>query len=285
MLKKIFSCGAAAVLFGNAAASVPNSVEGTFLKAAETPVYSLIAPPIADVISHSLAGVRKYAESMPSISAQNLYDHVKALRFEAGSKEEVDMYNTIMSYFRIQSNSQSGDTVRKKLAELSEALLWLENKAAGRLTGDNLTDFHMVQYLIGNDVFAHLPVNKMKMVLDAAKQYKDQADQAIFMDKLANQHGGVDLHVLDAHLLDEDHQIYDHIQALSVSAEVSQLSADQLDAEIIDQQNQLNQLSKGTYTLNGKQYPYTRTMRKHLKEIIETRLAALFSRRNSLPQE
>lgn len=285
MLKKIFSCGAAIVLFGNVAGSTPNSVEGTFLKAAETPAYSLIAPPITDVISHSLAGVQKYAKSMPSINAQNLYDHVKALRFEAGSKQEVDMYNTIMSYFRIQSNSQSGDTIRKKLAELSEALLWLENKVAGRLTGDNLTDFHMVQYLIGNDVFAHLPVDKMKVVLDAAKQYKDQADQAIFMDKLANQHGGVDLHVLDSHLLDEDHQIYDHIQALSVSAEVSQLSEDQLDAEIIDQQNQLNQLSKGTYTLNGKQYPYTRTMRKHLKGIIETRLAALFSRRNSLPQE
>lgn len=292
MSKRFFGGCIAMGLLGGAVinTSIAETSEGKVsvqpvLEEVAAPVYSIIAPAATDIIGHLLEDIQKYAKSAPSINAQNLYDYIKTLRFEAKTKQEINACNTLMSYFRVQSNSQSGDTIRKKLSDLSEAMVWLERKKAGRPTSDNITDFRIVQYLLGGEVFPHLTLNKMKVVLDAAQAYKDKAAQAAFMDNLVNQHGTVDLHVLDGHLLEENHQIYDHFQALSVPIQVSHLDTDQLDAEIINQQNQLNQLKRGTYKLNGKEHTYTKTMQKHLVYIISNRLAALILRKNTLSKQ
>ena len=136
--------------------------------------YALLAPESHDIIGYLIERVQKYAESQPSVNAQNIYDYIKSLRLEMKTKQEINACNFMMSYFRLQSNDQSGNVIRKKLADLSEAMLWLERKKNNRLSANYLTDFRIVSFLVSDEVFPHLTANNMKLVLNEVKKYKDK---------------------------------------------------------------------------------------------------------------
>lgn len=275
MLKKIILCCGAIGVLGSTAFVMASNLEPV-----PAPVFNLTAPTTTDAIGHLLLNLRNYAKSMPSINAQDLYDHIKTVRLDAKTKQEINAYNTLLSYFRLQSNDQSGDVIREKLKNMSEALIWLERKKAGRLSVDRLTDFHMVQYLLNSEVFPHLTLNKMKIVLDIASKFKTEGNQEALLGILVN-HGINVTGELDARL-SYGHDVYSSTKSIDELIDVSTIPANQIDSKIIELENRLSNLKKCTYHAGEIESRYSQMQRKHITYVITSKIAALMLRKNSM---
>lgn len=279
MWKKVILCCGAIVILGN---TVP-VMAGHLIESVSAPVFKLTVPTVDDAIGNLLLEFRDYAKSMPSINAQNMYDHIKVVRFSAKGKREINACNTLMSYFRLQSNDQSGDVIRKKLKNLSEALVWFERKKAGRLTADRLTDFRIVQYLLNPEVFPHLTLNKMKIVLDIADKFKAEGNQEALIGILVG-HGVSVSGELDTHL-NYGRDVYRNTRSIENIMDVSTIPADQIDNKIIELENRLSNLKKCTYRAGEVEARYSQMQRKHMTYIITSKIAALILRKNSMESD
>lgn len=278
MWKKVILCCGAVGIFEN---TMP--VMASHLEPVSAPVFKLTVPTVDDAIGSLLLDLHDHAKSMPSINAQNMYDYIKVVRFSAKGKQEINACNTLMSYFRVQSNDQSGEVIRKKLKNLSEALVWLERKKAGRLTADRLTDFRIVQYLLSPEVFPHLTLNKMKIVLDIADKFKSEGNQEALIGILVG-HGVSVYGELDAHL-NYGRDVYSNTRSIENIIDVATIPADQIDDKIVELENRLSNLKKCTYRAGDVEARYSQMQRKHMTYITTSKIAALILRKNSMESD
>jgi len=243
--------------------------------------YALLAPESHDIIGYLIERVQKYAESQPSVNAQNIYDYIKSLRLEMKTKKEINACNFMMSYFRLQSNDQSGNVIRKKLADLSEAMLWLERKKNNRLSANYLTDFRIVSFLVSDEVFPHLTANNMKLVLNEVKKYKDEASQRAALNALTAEGGTLLPQILNEKQINDAQLVYEHFQNIINQVGAAITKDTDVEGEVIRLQNQLNTLKRDEFDVDGKKYKYTRNMRKQLEYSISNKIAALILYRNN----
>lgn len=276
MQKKVVLCCSVVWLLGNVMPVMANYS----LESISAPILKLTAPTTDDIIGNLLLSIRDYARSMPSINAQNLYDHIKIVRFEAKKKQEINACNMLMSYFRLQSNDQSGDVIREKLKNISEALIWLERKKAGRLSVNRLNDFRIVQYLLTSEVFPHLTLNKMKIVLKVADKFRSDGNQAALVEILVGH--GINVNgELDAHL-NYGREVYNSTMDIANLIDVASVPAEQINTKIIELENRLTNLKKCTYHAGNLESRYTQMQRKHIAYVISSKIAALILRKNSM---
>lgn len=300
MLLKLFSCCLTLGLVSNAFAGVEatsseisNLVNST--KVAETPkapkeffMTSLESTAAADYLFEKIT---KYASADPSINAQQLYDYIKKLRFEeTPSKESIKLCNFIMSYFRAQSNQQSGEAIRSKLRKLIESAKWFLAIKNKKVQSNYLNNFQTISFLLNIEVFPHLTEKERKLVLRLAKEYQNALQQH-------HQFQSLDATQV---LLAPEFEFSDLVNtAIAIEGEFDEmklsiasysmvnenLTEEQLSQKIMELNEIMRNLKKKVHRVKGVEYGYSKTEIKALEWQIANLINQLMQKKNNTSQK
>jgi hypothetical protein len=243
-------------------------------------------PPSFAIVRKNITDIKKEITILENVKAQKIYDRLAAQKKEINDKNLLEIYNVILSFLKIQSNTLPEEELQKKLNSLLDSLNWLYSDHTNEKFYDKVT---YLGRLLKRDFFIHLNHQKMSECLDIANRLKDIVEYSSLNNEITPE-DGPDYFSPDFFLKNEitiAQQIYIQIVRLediskSFSKNVETLTKEQLISNIKKANNFINKLKSTSILIDDKRVRISRNTRKHLKNLTAASIEKLIERKNQL---
>lgn len=244
-------------------------------------------PPSSSVLKKGIENLKKEINTLENIKAQKVFDHLVIQKKEVTDKNLLEIYHSILSFLRIQSNMLPEEQLRKKLNSLINCLNWLYSNRTDEKFVDKVT---YLGQLLKQEFFIHLNHQKMSVCLDIVHHLKDVVQYSNLGNDLTPEDGS-DYFSSDFFLQNEiqtAQQIYSQVIELeniakNFSKYTEALGKEQLTWNIKNANDFSNKLKSTYLVIGSKSIIISRNIRKHLKNLTAASIVKLIEKRNSLP--
>ncbi|MCR4555416.1 MAG: hypothetical protein K5766_01230 [Alphaproteobacteria bacterium] len=247
-------------------------------------------PPSSSIIEKNIADLKKEISILENIEAQKVYDYLSVQKKEITDKNLLEIYYTVLSFLRVQSNAVPAEQFRKKLDSLLDSVAWLYCDHENEKFSDRVTKLGR---LLNSDVFIHLSIQKMSECLDIAHNLKSIVEYSNLGNDFSPE-DGPDYFSPDFFLnkeIETAQQIYNQVlelenQSQSFSKDClmdcATLSKQQLIDNIGKANDFINGLQSATIEVGSEKVKISRNTRKHLKNLASSSIEKLVEQRNKV---
>ena len=242
-------------------------------------------PTSVATVNKNTDDLKKDIKNMDNATAQKIYDYLAKNKKEITDQNLLEIYYTMMSYLRIQSNIMSHEKIIKKSLSLLDELNWLYSKPQEDKFFDKVAHLHK---LLKSEVFIHLDHKKMDYCLDMVEEMQKVVELGNIGNEISPEDGS-DYFSSDFFLSKEKkvaQQIYSRNMGLeniakNFSKDCEKLSSEQVKSRVIQANDFLNKLHSLTISVDGQKLPISRNTRKHLQNLTSSSITILMKAMNS----
>ena len=263
------------------------------VKASDLPVKSesivyASNPPSPSVIEKNIKDLRKEIGTLENLTARKVYDYLSIQKKEITDKNLLEIYYTVLSFLRVQSNTLPADEFQKKFDSMLDCVTWLYSDHTDEKFSDRVTKLGR---LLNPEIFIHLSIQKMSECLDIAHNLKSIVEYSNLGNDFSPE-DGPDYFSPDFFLnkeIETAQQIYNQVTELENQAQsfskdclmdCATLSKQQLIDNIGKANDFINGLQSATIEIGGKKVKISRNTRKHLKNLASSSIEKLVEQRN-----
>lgn len=241
-------------------------------------------PVSVDLLKKGIENFKEEIANIEAMQAQKVYDQLSSKKKEITDRNLLEIYYTVISFLRVQSNNISGDDLKDKLNSLIDRLNWLYSDHENEKFTDKITNLTV---LLKPEIFIHLDHKKMVECLDMAHHIKDVIEYSNIRNELGPEDGS-DFFNSDFFLQKEikvAQQISSQVTDLEniaqgFSSGVESLSKEQISTNITQANHFINNLKFTKIDVDGEKVEISRNVRKHLNNLASSSIEKLIEKKN-----